>query len=76
MLILPWDLGLLRCTKLIFAYTAEGANPIIRQLFELGACWNTVLRITYSGVVLVPAYFTNVLCHNCLFLGVNNNWGI
>jgi hypothetical protein len=46
----------LRFGELVFADTADGANPIFREF---------VKRFTfYAGVIFVPADITNVLCHS------------
>ena len=46
----------LRFGELVFADTADGANPIFREF---------VKRFTfYAGVIFVPADVTNVLCHS------------
>ena len=53
----------LRLGELVFADTADGANPISREFFKRFAF--------FAGVVLVPADITNVLCHNNTNLEVN-----
>ena len=50
--------------EFILAYAAERANPVFGEFFEWGAWLNTVVGITYCGVVLVSADVTYILFHN------------
>ena len=53
----------LRIGELVFADTADGANPISREFFK---------RFTFFiRVGFIPADITNVLCHNTINLEVN-----
>lgn len=46
--------------ELVFAYAADGADPIFRQIFEFGAGSNVVFRITGSFIIYITANVTNV----------------
>ena len=60
---------LLSGAELVFAYAAEGANPVSGEVFEGGAGGDAVVGVACCGVVLIAADFANVLFHND-FLGV------
>ena len=53
----------LRLGELVLAYSAERTNPIFRKRFKRSAGSDSVVRIANCGIVFVPAYITNVLCH-------------
>ena len=48
-----------------FADAAERASPVLGQFFERCSGCNAIVGITYGGIVLVPAYVTDVLLHCC-----------
>ena len=48
------------CYKIFFCCSAERANPIFRQIVELGAGLYSVVGIAFGGVVLISANFTSV----------------
>ena len=52
--------------ELVFAYAADGADPIFRQIFEFGAGSNVVFRITGSLIIYITANVTNVFFH-CVY---------
>ena len=54
--------------ELVFTHSAERTGPIFRERFKWSAGSDAVLLISYCGIVLVPAYITNVLCHKMLIL--------
>jgi hypothetical protein len=49
--------------ELIFAYTTDGAYPIIGDILKCCSWLDATVRITYCGVIDVTAYFTYIL-HN------------
>jgi hypothetical protein len=52
---------------LVLANAAEGAYPVGGEVFK-GCAWSdAVFGIAYCGVVLMPAYITNVLHNSCWF---------
>jgi hypothetical protein len=55
-----WASGLLG-TEIFLAHTAEGTYPVLGEILKRCAWLNTVVRITYSGVVDIPASITYVL---------------
>ena len=50
--------------ELVFAYSADGAYPILGEFFKRGAGCYAVVGIAYGGIILVSADFTYVLAHN------------
>ena len=53
----------LRFFEFIFAYTAERAGPIFRQIFESGAGSDTVVGIADFGIIFITADAAYVLVH-------------
>ena len=58
----------LRFGELVFTHSAERTGPIFGKRFKWSAGSDAVVRISCCGIVLVPAYITNVLCHKMLIL--------
>jgi hypothetical protein len=50
--------------ELVFAYSADGAYPILGEFFKRGSGCYAVVGIAYGGIILVSADFTYVLTHN------------
>ena len=46
--------------ELVFAYAAQWANPVFRNIFPWGARCDTVVRIAGSFIVYIAAYITYV----------------
>ena len=59
---------MLRFGELVFTYSAERTNPIFGKGFKRSAGSDAVIRIADCGIILVPAYITNVLCHKRIIL--------
>jgi len=47
--------------------TTEGARPIVWDFFKGCAGSDAAIRISYFGIVDVPAKFTDVLLHNSFY---------
>jgi hypothetical protein len=58
--------------EFVFAYTANGAYPIIGDILKSCSWLNTTVRVTYCGVIDITANFTNVL-HNYECLVINDS---
>ena len=52
-------------------YRAKRTYPVGRQVLELGAGSDAVLRVALSGVILIPADVANILFHIIVVLKVN-----
>ena len=65
--------GLLFYREVLFAYSADGAYPILGEILE-GCAWSdAAVGIAYFGVINITACVANVLFHNVFFvLRVNN----
>ena len=49
--------------EVALAYTAEGAYPILGNVFKGCACSDAAIRIAYFGVVHITAYVAHILFH-------------
>lgn len=49
--------------EIFLAYTASGAYPILGQILESCSGLNTIVRVSFSGVIDVAAYIAFVLFH-------------
>lgn len=56
-----------------FIDRAEGAHPVGRQVLELGAGSDAVLRVALCRVILIPADVAYILFHIIVVLKVNNS---
>ena len=63
-LVLSGDLLSVYGAKVFLAYTAEGATPIVRDVFKCCSRLNAVLRIAYGWVIDPSAYITYILFHS------------
>lgn len=50
--------------ELVLAYAADGAYPVVGQVFKLGAGRNPAVGIAYGGVIDPVADFANVFVHS------------
>ena len=55
--------GTLYRFEVFLADTAEGANPIVGDLFKRRSRVDSAVRIAYLGIINVVAYGTSVLSH-------------
>ena len=59
-----WQEGLsVNGAEFVLAYAAKWANPIFGELFKWGAGGDTVVGVSYCGVVLVTADVAYILFH-------------
>jgi hypothetical protein len=54
--------------EVIFAYAADGANPIFWNVFKSGAGLDTAVWVAYFGVINITASVANVLFHKLFVL--------
>ena len=59
--------------ELVFAYTAERANPIFRYIFKGGAWRYATVGIAYLRVVNPITYCTTILFHFVICFKVKHN---
>lgn len=52
--------------ELVLAYTADGANPIIWNVFKGCARGDATIGITHFGVVDIAARLAKILLHGCI----------
>ena len=57
--------------ELVFANTAERANPVFRYIVPSGTCCNAVIRVTCFGVINVAADIAYPFCHKFHLLYFN-----
>lgn len=53
--------------ELVFAYSAQRANPVVGNVFESCSWCYTAFRIAYFWVVHPATYITYILFHNVSF---------
>ena len=56
--------------EVLLAYTANGANPILRDILESCAGCDSAIGIADFGVIFVAANSANILLHNSFLLGL------
>ena len=49
--------------EIVFAYAAEGANPVVGDIFKRGTRLDAAFGVSNGGVILPAAYFTNIFIH-------------
>ena len=59
--------------KMALVDRAKGAHPVSREVFELGAGSDAVVRVALRGVIFIPADVANILFHIIIALKVNNS---
>lgn len=66
----PWEgiRVMLFFGEIVFAYAAEGAYPVLGDIFPGSAWLDAVVGIAHFGVVNVTASVANVLSHSLEFL--------
>ena len=55
--------------EVLLAYTANGADPILRDILESCAGCDSAIGITDFGVIFVAANSANILLHSLILLG-------
>ncbi len=54
--------------ELVFAYSADGANPIVGDVFKFSSGSDAAIGVANRGVINPIANFTDVFIHNCKFI--------
>jgi len=49
--------------EVLFAGTTDWTGPIVRQVLELGPCWDVVIGIAVGGIVNIAANRANPAFH-------------
>ena len=57
---------LLLLGELVLAYAAQGADPILGEVFELGAGGNAVIGVAHLGVIAVAANVAHIHFHGVI----------
>lgn len=57
--------------KVLLTGTAEGANPILGQVFKIGIRLDTVVGISYLGLILIATKLAHMNDHFQILLSVN-----
>lgn len=60
-------------TKLIFSYSTKRTNPIIGYIFECCSRCNTIIWVSYGGIIHPSAHITYILFHNSIVLNETYN---
>lgn len=56
--------------EIFFANTTQRTCPVVRQILKSSSRSYTMLHITFSGIILVPAHITNKLFHLNILLQI------
>ena len=57
--------------EVLLAYTANGANPILRDILESCAGCDSAVRISDFGIVFVAAKYAYIFLHSYVLLGID-----
>ena len=52
--------------ELVLAYAAQGADPILGEVFELGAGGNAVIGVAHLGVIALAANVAHIHFHGVI----------